>query len=57
MNVFLAGFGREDYTPDKQIRMNSVKYSAETVQKAHITPLAKSTCRHSETIANRPTAL
>ena len=42
MNVFLAGFGREDYTPDKQIRMNSVKYSAETVSPIMITCTALS---------------
>lgn len=27
MSEFLAGFGREDYTPDKQVKLNSVKLS------------------------------
>ena len=29
MSAFFAGFGREDYTPDRQVRLNSVKLSEE----------------------------
>ena len=37
MSDFYAGFGREDYTPDKQVKLNSVKLSAEVESPLKVT--------------------
>ncbi len=42
MSAFFAGFGREDYTPDKQVRLNSVILSDEVASPLMVTCTALS---------------
>lgn len=42
MSTFLAGFGREEYTPDKQVRLNSVIMSEEVASSIMVTCTALS---------------
>jgi len=42
MSAFLAGFGREDYTPDRQVKLNSVKRSEEVASAVMVTCTALS---------------
>lgn len=42
MSSFFAGFGREDYTPDRQVRLNSVIMSEEVISSIMVTCTALS---------------
>lgn len=42
MSEFYAGFGREDYTPDRQVRLNSVRLSDQVVAPLMVTCTALS---------------
>ena len=42
MSAFYIGFGREDYTPDRQVKLNSVKLSAEIESPVKVTCTALS---------------